>query len=614
MQGEQLNPPLGVALRPVVDALRLPWSLVPYVAFAAVVYLAQGRQPTLGADHLTYIQMADAIRAACPDGDYWREVISIRTFSVLLAYLSPITGSHVASMKLVLAVFTVLYLLCAELFFALFARERWQAVLFAVVSCFAVSFGVSSWGMTDSTALLPRTLVAPVLMAAMWLWMREPESARRYLAFPLLVLASVLHLSTFYLAAVLLLVEMWDWFAGRKATRDRVLALAGVLAASTLLLFALEYAGLSMRVIGVKVPQIARSVGLDVPNLAYDRAIGCPLEKEKGLLLGRPALSPTVPARRLAGVLPSLAAAQSVAAARQDTAAVSAREAWEIELRLRPWRNMPLPLVNVLNAVSSSALILLIALGGIWTARRYGFTRADRTMAAMLVAVPALALVPQTILWMLRSRFDVYPVTLEEIRAVSLVMIPALYFAFRLFLHVSQPGRAHAAAAGGAVVVGVLALPIFMKSLPASAREQILSAMSALHVVDRERPSSVINARTALGLASTTPLYYASENVRRWLALNTPPGARILTTQDDLILVPDRVILGTRQSLAMAFYVTQAQTQLFLDAAKAVADGDSRRLLELAIQNRADFVVVPWKAADAIYSDEHFSVLRVPRG
>jgi hypothetical protein len=93
-------------------------------------------------------------------------------------------------------------------------------VLFAVLSAFAVSFGISSWGVTDSTAMLPRTLVLPLLIFCMWWWcpLRRPP-LRKYLVFPFLVLGSLLHLSTFYLAAVLFVVEVADFLFLRTAPR-----------------------------------------------------------------------------------------------------------------------------------------------------------------------------------------------------------------------------------------------------------------------------------------------------------------------------------------------------------------------------------------------------------
>src|SRR5262249_6466464 len=70
-------------------------SVAVYASFAAAVFIAQGPQPLLGADHISYIKLADTIYAACPDGRYWRELNSVRTFSVLLAWMQGYTGSYV---------------------------------------------------------------------------------------------------------------------------------------------------------------------------------------------------------------------------------------------------------------------------------------------------------------------------------------------------------------------------------------------------------------------------------------------------------------------------------------------------------------------------------------
>ena len=129
-----------------------------FIAFALAVFVIQGTSPALGPDHLAYIQLAESFIATCPKGDYWREITSVQTFGVALAYLYGWTGSHLVSMKLLLAGFTVLYLLAAHLFFTLVTGPGWKAALFALLSAFAVSFGIASWGMTDSAALLPRSI------------------------------------------------------------------------------------------------------------------------------------------------------------------------------------------------------------------------------------------------------------------------------------------------------------------------------------------------------------------------------------------------------------------------------------------------------------------------
>jgi hypothetical protein len=574
-------------------------SFLLYAAFAAAVFVAQGNQPALGSDHLSYFQLTDSILAACRSGEYWREMTSTQNYGVMLAYLHGWTGSHVLSMKVALAVFTVLYLLAAELFFRLFTPVRRRVILFAVLSAFAVSFGISSWGVTDSTALLPRTLVAPVLMLAFWIWFRFDGRAWKYLAFPLLVLGSLLHLGAFYAAGVLMLLELWDFVVLRRARIDRLVpAWAGGVVASIALLFCLEHTGLSNRVIGVQVPEMARAFGMKVENLDLGDASGC-------------RRTPTRAARIVLASLVPVALPDPVVVPPKLTA----QEAWAIELKLRPWRNMPLPLVNLANVLSSSLLILLLAGAGMVVSRRVGFTRTDHLMVGMFIAVPLFAFAPQTILWGLRSFTSVYPVTIEEVRALGLIMIPALYFILRLYERVVSGDPRTARRRAAWIVIGVLILPLMMKGLTRPVREQILSAMMTLHVVDPANEARVANARAALGLgAATAPLYYSTVGVRQWLSANAGWGARILTDRDDLILLRDKTIIGTRQAGAMAYYVTGEEADVFLQTSRAMARRDLPSLARIAQAHKVDFIVVPWKVAGAAYSDEDFSVVSAAPG
>jgi hypothetical protein len=613
---------------------------VLYVGFAAAVFVIHGTRPLLSPDHLSYIQLADSIMASCTSGDYWRETNSNRSFGVLLSYLHSWTGSHILSMKIVLAVFTVLYLLSAELFFGLFSRTRWQAVLFAVVSGFAVSFGIASWGITDSTALLPRTLVAPIILVSMWVWIRYYDRPLKYLVFPLLILGSLLHLSTFYLAGVLAILEVWDFVVLRRMRVDgRVFAFAGGLVLAVVLQFTLESFAISSQIIGIQVPYLFRSVGIDIPNADARDASTCSTDVAQGSSTGagqassEPAAAPlgqagdpkprnaTAGAKAASGVAeggrPPEALAQetpstAVAAADRPGRALavnSAKEAWAVELSLRPWRNMPLPMVNVANAVASSALILMLAMGGLIREARAGFSRVDRFMAAMFVVVPLFAFLPQTILWGLRSFMSIYPATIEEVRAINLVMVPALYFVMRLFMRVLHGGGPHQRLRATAIIFAVIALPLIMKATPLWARERVLTAMTDLRIVDQGRSSSIVNARSALGLSTGISLYYSTQRVREWLQANTPSQARILTDRDDMILLRDRVVVGPRQTVVKAFDATLERTEFFLQLTRAMEARDTARLRELARACSADFVVVPWRADGALYVDDDFSVI-----
>jgi hypothetical protein len=330
-------------------------SLLFYAIFAVVVFIVQGSQPQLGPDHITYFQLADSIIDARPDGDYWRESNSVRFFGVLLAYLHTWTGSHVLSTKIVLAVTTVLYLLSAELLFGLFTSARWQTVLFVILSGFAVSFGFSSWGVTDSTALLPRTLVLPIVMLSIWFWLRFYDRPVKYQVFSFLVIGSLIHLSTFYVAGILGLLELWDFVAIRKCRFDiRVPAFLGGLALAAGLIFLFELLGISVGVFHGLIPQLFSVTRFAVPS------------------------SPVVE--------------QSVAATAQD--------AWAMELGLRPWRKHASENGECCQSAFVSALVLMLAFYGVVGARAAGFKPADRfIMAAMLVAIPVFAFVPQTLLY-----------------------------------------------------------------------------------------------------------------------------------------------------------------------------------------------------------------------
>jgi hypothetical protein len=558
-----------------VDRVRWTWatSLVLYAVFAAIVFLVQGSEPLLGPDHVNYFRLADSIIDTFPAGDYWRSTNSVRSFGVLLAYLHAWTASHILSMKLMLAAASVLYLLSAELLFGLFTKQRWQAILLALLSGFAVSFGISSWGVTDSIALLPRTLVAPIIMLSIWFWLRFYDQPVKYLVFSFLIIGSLLHLSTFYVIGLLGLLELWDFVAIRKFRIDaRAPAFLGGLALAAMLLYLFESVNLSVHVIQSLIPKL-----FSVPIFAVVD-------------------------------VPFWADAQ--------TRTASASEAWALELSLRPWRNMPLRLANVANLFSSCALVLLLALYGLARVRKAGFTSTDRFMVAMFVAIPVFAFLPQTILWILRSFMDVYPATIEEIRAIGLIMIPVLYFVLRLLQQIHMSSGPHRNLKTAAVIVAVVVLPLTIKSLTPNAREGILSAMSTLHMVDPASAASVANARSALGIAHSTPFYYSTQDVIRWIRGNTPLNSRILTERDELLLVRDREIVGPKQVAAVpprAGVELPGLTRIYFQTMQAMQSRDLSQVQLLAMSFGADFVIVPWRVDGAPFQNDYFSVVPVQR-
>jgi hypothetical protein len=579
------------------------WAPLPlYLLFALAVFVLQGIQPVLGPDHISYFQLADSIREARPDGDYWRETNSVRSFGVLLAYLYPLTGSHLVSMKAILVVTTVLYLIAADLFFSLFTTERWQAVLLTVLSAFAVSFGIGSWGVTDSTALLPRSLVAPFVMVALWMWLRFRDSWVKYLAFSVLVCGSLLHLSTLHVMGILGLLEAWDFVANRKLRIDwRIPACLGGLALAFGLLFAFEVTGLSVKLIHSAIPKMFSAKVFAIPDKPPETIAGSTRSGPSGTGRGTRAAAGTPPSLGLAGSASTLKVA-------------SPKDAWDLELSLRPWRNMPLPAANVANVLSSFALILVLALVGVQRARRAGFSPTDRVMAALFVVVPVFAFGPQTLLWLLRSISGVYPATIEEVRAIGFIMIPALYFVLRLVQ--SIPAGDNRRLKVAAIVLGVLALPLGLKALPNPAREALLSVMMAVGAVDAKQESSVNNARVALGILHTTPFYYSTLGSMEWLRRNARPGNRVLTDRDEFVLLRELEVVGPRQVAGVpdrAGVEMPAMAEVFFKTRDAIQSRDQSKVGDLAATYGADYYVVPWAADGASYRDEYFSVVPVPR-
>jgi hypothetical protein len=447
-------------------------------------------------------------------------------------------------------------------------------------------------------------------------------------------------LSAFYLAGVLAILEVWDFVVLRRMRVDgRAFAFAGALVLAGVLQFALESFAISSQIIGIQVPYLFRSIGIDIPNADARDASTCSTNEAQSSSTGpghagsEPAAAPlgqagdsksrnaTAGAKAASGfaeggrppeALTQETPSTAVAAADRPGRTLvvhDAKEAWAVELSLRPWRNMPLPMVNVANAVASSTLILMLALGGLLREARGGLSSVDRFMAAMLVVVPLFAFLPQTILWGLRSVTSIYPATIEEVRAINLIMIPALYFVMRLFMRVLDGDGPHRRLTATAIIFAAIALPLFMKAIPLWARERVLTAMTDLRIVDQSRPSSIVNARSALGLSTGISLYYSTQRVREWLQANTPSQARILTDRDDMILLRDRVVVGPRQTVVKAFDATLEKTQFFLQLTRAMEARDTVRLRELARACTADFVVVPWRADGALYVDDEFSVI-----
>lgn len=575
-------------------------SFALYVAVAIVVFLVQGPQPLFGPDHVSYMSLCDSIRAARPDGDYWREFSSVRIQGVLLAYLHGLTQDNVLSLKLLLVLMTVPYLVTLEALLSCFTSSRRNAVLFTIVGGFAVSFGVASWGITDSTAMLNRTLVMPAIFLIVRHHIIHFTSPWRFASYVFLVLVALLHLSAFHVLGVLLALDIGDLLWRRRPfSVSMTCAMIGALAGAAAVQFALEKLNLSakltMFLVATILPGLLASNAVPESSTAirFDNSIDGPRSHAGDAVARAPV-------------------AEAIRKPEQEQNS-GLSPAWRAELALRPWRNMPLPLANLANIFSSYGIVLPLALAGVRVRWRVGPDALDRYMVALFLAIPLVAFGPQTLLWALRGRTWVPPINLEEIRVISMVMIPSLYFALRLFESI-RPGR-YRSFARTAMLIAFVALPLAMKSLPAAARHMLLDVAERVGAVDARNPSAVQNARYALGIAYDQPYFFSTIGARRWLEDHPDSYHRLLTDRDEFMLL-NRSVVGPRQVAVAPTDSLDADSaatfsRAFFETRAALEHRDLDALLRIARRIGADMVVIPWSVPDAVYRDSHFSLVPV---
>lgn len=559
------------------------------------VFLIQGQQPILTPDILTYTKVADQIIQKQVGGEYWHEWNSVRGLGVLLAFLKQYTGSHIISLKVILLLNTLLYFPAYELLASLYITTYWKRLIFTLISGMAVSFGVASWGLTDYMALASRTLAAPWIILTFWIFFRFNRQWGRYVAFPLLVLVSLLHLSAFHALGVLIATELLEWVFLRHCTIDlRIPYFVASLAISFGLLLFLESTGKSMDATNF-VKWLINPVGL---RTGQAKPLTAQEAKETHSGGWPHSLNPS-PAQKVYVEQPF-----------RYTPAM----AWEVELQVRGWRNMPIPLVNVANMLSSFLLIAALAALGAWETRVRGMRPFDKLMLCFALGTICAALGLQTFMWILRNLRAVYPMNFEEIRSLSLLMVPALYFAYRLFDQgLSRPvGYSPTTRFRTAICVGLIAFPLFMKSLTPATKEFLLRMMTSIRIVDGKNEASLENARQALGIAHQFRYYYDTRDLARWLTTHTGPKTLVLTDRDDLL--DDNVpIIGTRQQAALANPAQHPDwyKQAFLATKTAIDSGSTAKVLEAATKYGATYAVVPWADSSGIYHDRNFTVLLV---
>lgn len=634
--------PLLAAAEAAVARHPVALPLLAYVLFTAIVSAIHGAEPPLSIDHIAYFKLADEIRAEYPNGGYWSTFNSVRGYGVLLALLHDYTGSHVASLKVILALITVAYLGAFQLFMGLTRATPFQRVLFSMLSALFVTFGASIWGMTDFAASLNRTIIIPFVVVLAWYFFRHYGSPRRYAVFPAFIALSLLHLSALHVFLVFCAFEALDFLVRRRFRLDRQLAwFVAAMAASVAMQGALETfaagtSGYLRYTLNMTVPKLAAMLPARAEPPPTAAVIAATQEIRKAAEEVRlaeaeaAARRPSVATARAGRSQPASAAAtvpdaekrpaegdSKVVVKEGELPRLSTQEAWRIELLAFPWRNFPPSVATLATIASSYGVIFLLAAWGAWRVRRASDWQAlDLGMLLLGVASVMTAFGLQAVLWVLRSRIPVMPINFEEIRAINMVMIPSVYFVFRLFEFAPPLGRLAPGTVRVAVVAAFVLQPIVLvRALPSAAREGILQTAIDRGLVKRSDAPRMLYARQFLGLATDgRRYYYASRPVIDWLERHAGPDDRVLTNLNEFHMSRVKAIgpfLGI-----VSLDVWDVRRTKWADTLEAIDGALAARnlaaILELAREVGATFAVVDWRVEGAAYADENYSVVRVP--
>lgn len=561
-------------------ALRWLLSGGVFVTFAAVVFWLHGSEPPLTVDHIAYFKLANEIALSHSDGNYWRSISSVQSYGVLLAYLNLFTGDHVLSLKWLLAAMTVAYLFSAEYFFsACFSRP--MALIMALVSAMHVSFGAMFWGMTDFSASLARSVVIPPMMLLFGWYIRHHETHRRFLCYPVLIILSVLHLGTYYLLALLISLDALRLLAEvrlQKTVRQELTRFLGMLALAGVVHLSLVDAGL----------------------------INAPTHS----------LLPRIDA---AGILPQHNTLATMLDAPAEGRTLSSAMAWEMEMQAQPWRLFPPPWATILGTMSSALFLTLISIGcGCFAIAKSGRTKLDCLMLRFAGCVILGSFGLQFTLWILRLFIPVYPVNFEEVRMITYLVIPLLYFAARgitLLYAGDALHRPHRFWAGLAVTMLVVQPIHGVRIMPLSAREWVFKTLVSVGCLDEHESQRNAFVREHLKLAaSDEKLYYPILPVLKWLGAVVAPSDRILTGRDDLYLLPARV-LGTSNGFLATSSASQRRLGWFEVRQRlivAIRHHDLPAVIALGKDCQATYAVVPWPVPEAVFQANGYSVLQLP--
>jgi hypothetical protein len=550
--------PYNIPVKSTGITLALPnlthWSL--YLVLVVGIFFCHGSEPEVTSDQIYYIGRANEIIRLHAAGDYWRSYDASQAFPVALAYLHKITRSPIISLKLLLAINTLGYLVAFHVFMRWVSDSRPLGVLFSMLSALFISFGHTFWGFTEFTSALPRSLVVPFHILVVWFYLSRIDSPKRFATIPLLVVLSWLHFSSLHLLLVLLIFEGFHFVFNRQRASGR----DGIF-----LIIALAVA------YGIK--RIGEHHGIAVTGYVHE----------------------------------------SLTMALHATPATQAA-AWEVEIATYPWRNLPIPMATLLATAVSFGPMLFLALWSAWQRVRTGtISPVDRLMLLLAASVVVGAMGLQLVMAGLRRIVDVYPVNFEEIRAISLLVIPCIYFLCRLW-ESGSPGPRQLFRRGAIIAVCVIQPLSVIRQLPTSAKESVLQLAFDQKWLNPEDQVRTDFARSFLTMPAVKPrTYYSTLDVVAWLSDHASPSDKVITDREESHLTIAQPI-GTAIS-GYHFDVSDPALvewmALTARVRRTLATGDTSLVVALAREQGASYAIVPWAVDHAAYRNSFFSVLRI---
>ncbi|MEI7869566.1 MAG: hypothetical protein WCI11_16880 [Candidatus Methylumidiphilus sp.] len=558
-------------------------SLV-YIGFAYFIYVIQEAEPELSIDHVAYFKMANSILENHPDGSYWKEINSTKSYTVLLAYFYDITGSHILSLKWILAGVTILHLYSFQLLMSLFTPNLWKQILFSLLASIYVSFGATFWGITEFSASLNRTVVIPFILIAIWFFIKKWDNPVKNVVFPCLMIGSIIHLSVYYIIGVLALMEMSSIVIEQRFRLNaRMFSFILMLALTVLLQTLINQMSLGTgSYISNVVTQGVSKINQD--QAPTEKQVQAPTETQQIISINQDILSPAV--------------------------------AWDVELYSYPWRNMPLPIATLVTMFSSGSFIFILAVLGLRKCIQNRLQKLDWIMIYFSMSVLIMAYGLQTTLWLCRSWLPVYPINFEEVRVINFIMIAFLYLIFRLFDDQLANNTLQSYAMAALIVIAVIIQPItIIRKLPDNIKSLIINNAFELGVINPGDSLRLLYAKQYLGIVDPDGrrYYYSALGVFGWLKNNAQPSDIVLTDLNEIYILDLHSIGNFNAVIDKEIKHTDRHNWMLAvkEIHKILSRHNINEVVGLAKKYQANMAIVPWEVKGAVYSDNNYSVIRI---